>query len=109
VTTNRTPDTHSLQPYRWRDNPEEQRFAEAWARINLPVGTTPCTGPTSVRSEHRPTTCCTTTLAYLLSTEQHRPPEPSSRDHVVAATVVQWLGSPGGTAFLQDLGYVRLK
>jgi hypothetical protein len=76
-----------LQPHRFKDNPEEKRFADAWA-----------------------STCrLGSTLAYLLHTGDQigRPPEPSDRDHVVAATVVQWLGSPVGQAWLRDLGYER--
>jgi hypothetical protein len=71
-------------------NPEEQRFAEAWAREN------------AEHSGH--------TLAYLLdpnSGTKGRPREPTDREHVVAATVVQWLGSPCGQGFLRDLGWEK--
>lgn len=77
-----------LAPYRLRDNPEERRFADAWQKHNDDGNI----------------------LAWLLDPERgyaHRPPEPSDRDVEVAATVVQWLGSPVGQGFLRDLGYER--
>lgn len=75
--------------HRFKDNPEERRFAEAWAKDN--------------EQGH--------TLAYLLD-RQHgtgpgKPPEPDDLEREVAATVVQWLGSPMGQCFLRDLGYTR--
>lgn len=36
-----------------------------------------------------------------------REPIPTDREHEVAATVVQWLGSPVGQGFLRDLGYEK--
>jgi len=81
--------TKGLHEHRFRDNPEERRFAEAWAEHNT----------------------CGSTLAYLLDpahgTGPGRPPEPDDRDKVVAATVIQWLGSPVGQCFLRDLGYEK--
>jgi hypothetical protein len=75
--------------YRFNDNPEEQRFAEAWQAHNDQGNT----------------------LAHLLDPRHGEPfgypPDPSDRDIEVAATVVQWLGSPVGQGFLRDLGYVR--
>lgn len=76
-----------LHPHRFKDNPEERRFADAWA-----------------------STCTLgSTLDYLLwEGDQHgRPPEASDRDHAVAATVIQWLGSPVGQRWLEELGYRR--
>lgn len=75
-----------LHVHRFKDNPEEMRFAEAWANQN----------------DHG------LTLAHLLDPRPMQtclPPEPDNRDHVVAATVIQWLGSPVGQYFLQELGY----
>lgn len=73
-----------LHPHRFKDNPEEKRFAEAWSQD----------------SNGR--------LKYLLCEgDQRFPPAPTEREEVVAATVVQWLGSPVGQTFLRDLGYKR--
>ena len=76
-----------LHTYRFEENPEERRFAKAWEDQN----------------RHG------SNLAYLLHMGEGRgrPPEPNEREHVVAATVIQWLGSPVGQCFLRDLGYVR--
>lgn len=74
-----------LNTHRFRDNPEEKRFAEAWDEAQ--------------RGK---------TLAYLLCTgDQRFPVEATEREHEVAATVIQWLGSPVGQAWLRDLGYER--
>jgi hypothetical protein len=83
------PKLSGLHQYRFEANPEEKRFALAWDTHNRDGGT----------------------LAYLLDTNQGqglRPPEPSERDQVVAATVIQWLGSPVGQFFLTQLGYAKL-
>ena len=75
-----------LATHRWKDNPEEQRFAEAWKKVN--------TYPYK-------------TLMHLL--RDYKKPsyasEPTARDAAVAATVIQWLGSPVGLNFLAELGY----
>jgi len=79
---------HGLAPYRLADNPEEKRFAKKWQKHNDDGNT----------------------LAWLLDPERGnswRPTEPSDRDVEVAATVMQWLGSPVGQGFLRDLGYER--
>lgn len=78
-----------LHTHRFRDNPEEKRFAEAWAK--------------HVKSRHD--------IDGLLDAEHGTmTPEPASdRDRIVAATVIQWLGSPVGQGFLRDLGYERTK
>ena len=73
-----------LHARRCQTNPEEQRFAGAW-------------------SERNP-------LPWLLderAVQTGRPADPSKRDETVAATVIQWLGSPVGQAFLADLGYTH--
>jgi len=80
--------TSGLHPYRFADNPEEQRFAEAWKIFGEDNGN----------------------LGYLLDTRKTqtgRPPTPSDRDFTVAATVIQWLGSPVGQNLLRDLGYAK--
>jgi hypothetical protein len=79
-----------LHPYRLltsAGNPEEVRFAVAWEKQN--------------EEGH--------TLDFLLhqGTQNGMPPEASPRDRAVAATIIQWLGSPVGQHFLMDLGYVR--
>lgn len=81
---------NGLHPHRLQksaDNPEEVRFAKAWQG----------------KQDHG------SILAYLLwqGTQGGRPPDPSDRDIAVAATVVQWFGSPVGQAFLAELGYER--
>jgi hypothetical protein len=78
-----------MAPYRFKENPDERRFAEAWARIN--------------RDERG-------TLALLLdpnSGMKGRPPALTPREMLVAATVVQWFGSPNGQCFLRDLGFPK--
>jgi hypothetical protein len=76
--------SHRLKPE--RENPEEVRFAEAWNRAN---------------EEGR-------ILDYLLCTGDQRFTISSSpREVEVAATVIQWLGSPVGQSWLRDLGYER--
>jgi hypothetical protein len=78
--------TKGLHEYRFKDNPEERRFSEAWAEMQRGC-----------------------TLAWLLHEGEQRgyPLDPSARDCVVAATVIQWLGSPVGQGFLADLGYLK--
>jgi hypothetical protein len=83
--------TYRLRPE--QDNPEELRFADAWAKQN----------------DDR-TGMSTGTLAWLLHEGDQsgvHPVDPSLRDHAVAATVIQWLGSPVGQCFLRDLGYEK--
>ena len=79
--------TKGLHHHRLKGNPEEKRFAEEWMKENRQGKI----------------------LAYLLTCgDQHgRPLEPSDRDHTVAATVIQWLGSPVGQNWLKDLGYTK--
>lgn len=73
-----------LNTHRFKQNPEEKRFSDAW--VEQQQGKT---------------------LAYILDPKPGNgyPPDPSDRDEVVGATVIQWLGSPVGQAFLEDLGY----
>ena len=77
---------NALNCHRFADNPEERRFAEAWADF--------CAAGK--------------TLAYLLTVgDQRFPVAPTDREEQVAATVIQWLGSPVGQGFLRDLGYEK--
>ena len=41
------------------------------------------------------------TLSYLMG-KGSQPADTTSRDHLVASSVIQWLGSPVGFSFLQD-------
>lgn len=68
---------HRLHPN--SGNPREVAFASAWKAINTP-----------------PNPATTPTLANLV-------PDLSERDAKVAATVIQWLGSPVGTSFLRQV------
>jgi hypothetical protein len=77
-----------LHTYRLRNNPEEKRFAQAWDQSN----------ETGYLLDH---------LLDTRTVHQGRAPEPSEVDRTVAATVIQWLGSPVGQAWLRDLGYER--
>jgi hypothetical protein len=82
--------THvGLRTYRFRDNPEEKRIAELWRKWNLHGNL----------------------LAHALDerpVQGGRPLDPTKRDCVVAATVIQWLGSPVGQIFLEEFGYKRI-
>jgi len=78
-----------LHTARFKNNPEEKRFADAWEQRNQ-LGNN---------------------LAHLLDTrpvQGGHPPTPSDRDYEVAATVIQWLGSHVGECFLRDLGYEKV-
>lgn len=75
-----------LHPYRYKSNPLERRFAIAYAEHN------------TVGSANR------SALAYLLTEgDQRFPLEPTERDRSIAATVIQWLGSPVGSSFLKNV------
>jgi len=75
-----------LSTYRLADNLLEQRFAEAWESI-----------------QHG------NILDYLLSpTNRLEDTTTTERDKIVAATVIQWLGSPVGQTFLRDVLNVEL-
>jgi hypothetical protein len=83
-----------LRTYRFRDNPEEKRIAKVWRKMN----------GESKGNLHG------NLLAHMLDerpVQGGRPFDPTKRDCVVAATVIQWLGSPVGQIFLEDLGYKR--
>jgi len=72
--------------HRLKNNPLEKRFADEWRKINSDMG-----------RGHG-------TLAYLLADDPNYPmAEVTQRDATVAATVIQWLGSPVGQGFLEDV------
>lgn len=81
--------TTGLHAHRFRDNPEGQRFAEMWTRMGLDGRN----------------------LDYLLTPapQNHEPLAASGRDRQVAATIIQWLGSPVGQGFLREMGYEKVK
>lgn len=75
-----------LHAHRLKREPEEKRFADAWDDYRGQM------------------------LAYLLHEGDQcglKPKEPSEREHIVAATIVQWLGSSVGQSWLKSLGYRR--
>jgi hypothetical protein len=78
-----------LQQYRFKQNPIEKMFADEWEKQNVSLfGTLDGKG----------------TLDYLLAKDCNSPGgEVSRRDREVAATVIQWLGSPIGQNFLSNV------
>lgn len=81
-----------LHQYRFRQNPEEKRFAQAWEAEN--------TRPNNIN----------TMLNQLLGDGTiHCTVTATKREIEVAATVIQWLGSECGQGFLRDLGYIKEK
>ena len=75
--------------YRFKDNPLEKKFAEAWEEINISYA-----GRLDGKG----------TLDYMLAEKINCPRgEATDRDRMVAATVFQWLGSPVGQNILQEL------
>ena len=75
-----------LSRYRFNSNSAERTFAQAWEKENT-----------------RPNSRGRQLLDYLLAEVPNKPAgEVIKRDRVVAATVVQWLGSPVGQCFLRD-------
>lgn len=77
-----------LNEHRFKENPDEKKFAEGWKKLQE-------------NGKY---------LAHLLDARevlQGSPPLPSDRDFVVAATVIQWLGSPVGKLFLAEVGFVK--
>jgi hypothetical protein len=79
-----------LHQYRFEQNPNEKSYALVWEDRNLNV----VTGYPDGRG----------TLDYLLAEDCNSPSgEVSERDREVAATVIQWLGSPVGQGFVEDV------
>lgn len=75
-----------VSSHRWKSNPLEKLFAEAWQDQH------------AMNGRH---------LDHLLTPASEgpyfQPIESSERDHEVAATVIQWLGSPVGQGFLEEV------
>ena len=75
--------------HRFADNPLEQDFAEEWELQN---------------TDHNGNLNGMQTLDYLLAKDRNNPMgEVTDRDREVAATVVQWLGSPVGQSMLSEV------
>lgn len=75
--------------YRFKQNPMEKVFAESWEEINL-------TPPGRANGKG--------ILDYLMAEDPNKPNgEVTDRDRLVAATVIQWLGSPVGQSFLTQV------
>lgn len=84
-----TPRFYGSSAHRLESNPLEKLFADAWRERN------------ELQSSFDP---CKTTLAYLLSQDGGKTLlETSDRDEMIAATIIQWLGSPIGSQFVQDV------
>lgn len=66
--------------HRLDENPLEAKFAELWGKDY----------------KYRDT------LNYLLSERVNEPTHVNEHDQEVAATVIQWLGSPVGQCFLEE-------
>lgn len=73
-----------LHPYRYKDNPMENRFAAKW-------------------QEENDRTIGNGLLEYLLGDGSKAARDVTDRDRLVAATVVQWLGSQVGQHFLKKV------
>jgi hypothetical protein len=73
-----------LHQYRFQNNPMEEKYAKAWEKENK-------SGSNDI-------------LDYLLAKDCNSPQdgEVSERDRLVAATVIQWLGSPVGQSFIEE-------
>lgn len=72
-----------LQTYRFNNNPKEFIFATEWEKM-----------------------CDRGHLEWLLGKGKWAQ-DVTERDAQIAATVIQWLGSPVGQGFLRDLGYEK--
>lgn len=71
--------------YRFKDGLVERILAETWDEKNSSKHSQPL-------------------LDYLLAEDNNRPMgEATERDRMVAATVIQWLGSPVGEGFLEEV------
>ena len=74
-----------LHQNRFSKNPLEKIFAEEWEKANgAHIAGTPL-------------------LDYALAPNNQYPRESTEREREVAATVIQWLGSDVGQAFLRDV------
>lgn len=74
--------------HRFRDNPEELRFAVAWDAEN------------GGQAE--------AIIRALLGSDSYGC-SVSDEERIAAASAIQWLGSPVGQSFLEKLGYTRTR
>ena len=73
--------------HRLDQNPQERKFARLWEHENR--------HPRSI-------------VDYLMNGDGGLAPKSATDEQCeVAATVIQWLGSPVGEGFLRDVGYTR--
>ena len=79
----------TINSHRWKGNPQEKIFYDMWMSINH-----------KQYDEYA-------TLDYILSGRANEPEHCTDRDKMVAATAIQWLGSPVGMAFLKTCGFER--
>jgi hypothetical protein len=86
-----------IKSYRWKNNPEEKRFYDAWQKMNGYTLEYPNEYSYGSRQH----------MNYMLSDNGFPSVDVSERDEKVAAIVIQWLGSPVGQCFLRDLGYTK--
>ena len=73
-----------MRPYRYKDNPLEKEFALQWQHEN-----------------DRPSN--SDSLISWLLTNDNNSAIISDRDRLVAATIIQWLGTPCGKYFLSEI------
>jgi len=76
-----------LHQYRFSTNPLEEKFAEAWEKLN----TRPHSGGNCVDS--------------IVSKDWNNPEYATDREIEICASVIQWLGSPVGQKFLREVGF----
>ena len=75
-----------INTHRFRNNPTEKLFAKKWDEINTSPSGKDCI------------------LEFILATDANHPKgETSDRDREVAASVIQWLGSPVGQIFIRTV------
>ena len=70
---------HGVSRHRLLQNPLEQKFADGWEKM------------------------APTTLGYLLCGQDSNFHDYTERDAEVAATMIQWLGSPVGESFVREI------
>lgn len=75
--------------YRFAENPAEKVLSDEWHSENTREGV-----------GHG-------MLSWLMG-DGNKPGATTARDEYVAATVIQWLGTPVGHSFLEKCGFVRL-